>query len=130
MEIAYKLYIGKSTFKYLFNYVFDGNNNIVSKYSNNCQYLYGEPVSVEGKRGFLVDLRKEEEENGDNIVNVKIKLKKGFYTGKINIEKIQKETYKKKGSINLDLLLNKDNKANTKSNNREVVCGSQICNIY
>lgn len=130
MERAYKDYLKDTTSKYIFNYVFNEQNNIINEYLNNCAFYYGEPVTVDGKRGFIVDIKKEKKKKDSNDVNVKVKLKKGFFTGIVNIDKINKETFKNENSkINIDFLLN-EGKNNTKIKEGEVVCGSQLCFIY
>ena len=129
MNRAYQIYLKKSKFKHIFNYVFDNEYNITKEYLNNCEFYYGEPVTVSQKSGFIVDITKEEGKKESNNVNIRIKLKKGYFTTKIGIDKIFKETYKKKGNLDIDSLLNEgNNKIKEKEN--EVVCGSQVCLIY
>jgi len=130
MERAYKDYLKDTTFKHIFNYKFNEQNIIINEYLNNCAFYYGEPVTVEGKRGFIVDIKKEKKKKDSYDVNVKVKLKKGFFTGTVKIDKINKETFKNENSkINIDSLLN-ERKNNFKIKEGEVVCGSQLCFIY
>ena len=129
MDRAYKIYLQRLKFKHIFNYIFDEKYDIIYEYSNNCEFYYGEPVTVNGKNGFIVNIMKEEGAKLNNMVNVRIKLKKGFFTGKINSDKIIKETYKKQGNLAIDLLLNENKEKNEKKND-EVICGSQVCLIY
>ena len=69
-------------------------------------------------------------------INIRIKLKKGFFVGTVSIDSIERETIKRKVNINLDLLLNygkdNNNQINRKRNKMEdaVICGSSVCIIY
>ena len=130
MNRAYKIFIKQSKFKHIFNYIFDSNYNIIKEYPKSCEYYYGEPVTVNQKSGFIVDITKEEDKKESNNVNIKIKLKKGFYTVLINNEKIIKETFKKQGNLNIDSLLTDENHDINKEKENEIVCGSQVCLIY
>ena len=136
MNRAYHEYCSKVTFKHLFNYEFDGNNNVKKQYKSDCQFYYGEPITINGKRGYIIDVEKKEEEdkNEDKIVQIKIKLKKGFYNCEIKCNKIVKEIYKRQNKLDIDEYLNKMNKdsSNKKLINeeKEVVCGSRVCNIF
>ena len=129
MNRAYRIYINRFKSQNLFNYVFDKNNNIIEEYLHKCEFYYGEPVTINDKSGFLVNITKEEEQKEKNIVNFRIKLKKGFYSGKINVSGIIRETYKKPGKIDIDFFINKNNKKENEKEER-IVCGSQACNIY
>ena len=130
MDRAYIIYLGRYKFKYIFNYIFDENNNIINEYMNNCEFYYGEPVMVDGKNGFIVDIKKEKGKKSNNV-DIKIKLKKGFFTGKVSVNKIYKETFKKKSFIDIDSILNKGkSNKNIKIKESEIVCGSQVCSIY
>ena len=136
MNRAYHEYCSNVVFKHLFNYEFDGNNNVKKQHKSDCQFYYGEPVTINGKRGFIVDVEKKvgEEKNEDKIVNIKIKLKKGFYNCEIKCNKIFKEIYKKQNKLDIDEYLNKMNQdsSNKKliSDGKEIVCGSRVCNIF
>jgi ubiquitin C-terminal hydrolase len=46
MNRAYKIYLNRFKFKYLFNYIFDKKNNIIEEYSHKCEFYYGEPVTI------------------------------------------------------------------------------------
>ena len=129
MDRAYKIYLQRFNFEHIFNYIFDEENNIVDEYLQNCEFYYGEPVSIDGKNGFIINIKKEEGKNENNNVNVRIKLKKGFFTGNISAGKIIKETYKKPGNLNIDLLLS-EMKENENKKKETVVCASQVCLIY
>jgi predicted nucleic acid-binding Zn finger protein/DNA-directed RNA polymerase subunit RPC12/RpoP len=130
MDRAYRIYLGRTKFKYLFNYIYDENNNIINEYLNSCEFYYGEPVIVDGKNGFIVDIKKEKEKKND-VVKIKVKLKKGFFNERINVNKIFKETFKKKNHIDIELFLNKGKSGkNIKIKESDIVCGSQVCFIF
>ena len=136
MERAFKLYKSpRRKFEHLFNYIFDGDDNIKSEYLKNCDFYYGEPVTIDGKSGYIVKITKEKDKN-NNYVNIRIKLKKGFFVGTVSIDSIERETIKRKVNMNLDLLLNYGkeniNQINRKRNKMEdaVICGSSVCIIY
>ena len=151
MNRAYKVYISNLKFKFLFNYEFDDDNNIKKQHLLNCEFYYGEPVTVSGKRGFIVNIEKnkdgkkekkqkeekeekdkDDEENKEKHVNIKIKLKKGFYSQEnINIDDIQRETYKEPNDIDIDNFLNQESAIKKiNENESEVVCGSKVCTIF
>ena len=129
MDRAYMNYLKKYKFKHLFNYVYDKYYNILKEYSHNCEFYFGEPVTIDGNYGFLYDINKEDRNKDKDKINVKIKLKKGFYTGVIDSKKIIKETFKKPGNLNINALLN-DRKGNQKTKENPIVCGSQVCLIF
>jgi hypothetical protein len=135
MGRAYKLYIHpKKKFEYLFNYVFDKNNNIKQEYLKNCNFFYGEPVVVNGKRGYILNITKEKDDEDSKDVIITIKLNKGIYNGNVSLDKIEREIYKKAGNIDVNVLLNygKDNKIGKKAikEEEEALCGSKVCSIY
>ena len=137
MDRAYRVYISQIKFKHLFNYEFDGNDNVKKQHKLDCQFYYGEPVTINGKRGFIIDIEninKDNDNEEDKIVKVKIKLKKGFYSIETKCSKIIQEVYKKPNKFDLDEFLNKinQNSNNKKEVNeeKEVVCGSRVCNIF
>ena len=80
MDTAYKIYIKQNKFENLFNYVLDNKGNIINGYLDNCQFYFGEPVSIGGKHGYLIYISKIE---GKSEVNVKIKLTKVIIKMKI-----------------------------------------------
>ena len=135
MRRAYKLYISPEVrFEHIFNFAFDKDNNITEEYLENCNFYYGEPVIVDGKRGFIVNITQQKE----NEVTIKIKLKKGFFTVTTNINKIERETLKKRININLDLIMSYGKEKQQKTDQygrrtilaRNIICGSQACTIY
>ena len=136
MNRAYRVYISQIKFKYLFNYEFDGKNNVKKQHKLDCQFYYGEPVTVKGKRGFITDIKKKEGENNDEdyTVTIKIKIKKGHLTNELKCSQIVKEIYKKPSNLDIDDYLNKlEQEANNKkvtTEEKEIVCGSRVCNIF
>ena len=132
MDRAYSVYLHQFKFKHIFNYIFDEENNIINEFSHNCEFYYGEPVTIDGKIGFIINITKAEDNKGNKKVNFKIKIKKGFFSGQTNVDKIIKETYKKPGKINIDLLINEGKENQNKKNieKTELICGSQVCLIF
>ena len=136
MNRAYRVYISQMKFKYLFNYEFDSKNNVKKQHKLDCQFYYGEPVTVKGKRGFITEIKKKEGENDDedSTVIIKIKIKKGHITNEIKCSQIIKEIYKKPNRLDIDDYLNKleqeDNNKKVTSDEKEIVCGSRVCNIF
>ena len=54
MDTAYKIYIKQYNFEHFFNYIYDTNNSsenleIVGENLNDCEFYYGEPITVNGK---------------------------------------------------------------------------------
>ena len=135
MERAYKLYnYPEYKFEHIFNYIYDENNNIKHEYLRKCEFYYGEPVTVDGKSGFIVNIIKEDKKKKSNNSIIKIKLSKGFYSIEISASKIIRETLKKRENIDIDTLLNYGKNSSNKKTNKgegEVVCGgSKVCIIY
>jgi hypothetical protein len=134
MDTAYKIYIKQLKFEHIFNYLIDKEGEIIEEYKDNCEFYYGEPVTVNGKNGFIVNVTKKTE----NEVIIKIKLKKGFFTVCTNINNIEREILKKRVDINLNLLINygrdkqqkNDNSIRKTTTDRDIICGSQVCTIY
>ena len=136
MNRAYRVFLSQKKFKHLFNYEFDGSQNVKKEHKGDCQFYYGEPVTVNGKRGFIENIVKKEgeEDNEDPIVQIRIKLKKGFYTNEIKCSKIIKEIYKKSSNLNIEEFLNRisqnNNNKRVTTEDKEIVCGSRVCNIF
>ena len=135
MKRAYRLYISPDLkFEHIFNFVFDQDNNVIQEYLKNCDFYYGEPVIADGKKGFIVNVTKKSE----NEVTIKIKLKKGYFTVTTNLNKIERETLKKRINIDLELIKNYGKDKQQKNDNnyrktttaRDIICGSQVCTIY
>ena len=114
MNRAFSEYANIIKFSHVFNYDLDSNNNIIKEYSDDCQFYFGEPVTVEGNSGYLINIKKKEEEE---LYDVKIKLQKGYFTGKVSEENIIKETSK---------IFNRRNN----SANEEKVTEMCSCEIY
>ena len=95
MDTAYKIYLKQHNFEHFFNYVYENNKSdmdgLVEEYMSNCKYYYGEPITVNGKMGFLVNIYKDDE---SDKVYIKIKVKKGYYETNVSEKKIIKETVK------------------------------------
>ena len=72
----------------MFNYVLNGKEEIIDEFKNNCQYYYGEPITINNEKGFLVNAYLN---NGE--IYAKIKTNKGFVETKIKNYKI-KDTIK------------------------------------
>ena len=89
MNTAYRIYLSQYNFDHLFNYILNENEEIIEEYKINCQYYYGEPVDIDGQKGFLVNVYKNE----DDEIYAKVKINKSFIDKKIDNIKI-KETIK------------------------------------
>jgi len=87
MNTAYKIYLKQNQFEHLFNYILDNKEQIINVFADNCEYYYGEPVTIDGRPGYLMNMNKNE---GDKEINVKIKLKNGYFISKVFPEKIIK----------------------------------------
>ena len=121
MNTAYRIYLKQKQFEHLFNYILDNKEQIINVFADNCQYYYGEPVSVDGNPGYLEYMQKN---NGEKEIKVKIKLKNGYFISKVSPEKIIKETVK--GFVYPKE--NKENKVVGVVEKRDSVCGS--CILY
>ena len=95
MNTAYKIYLKQHHFEHFFNYVYENDKSdvdaLVQEYMTDCKYYYGEPITVNGKMGFLVNICKN---NDNDKVYIKIKIKKGYYETNVSEKKIIKETIK------------------------------------
>ena len=91
MNTAYQIYIKQFNFVHLFNYILNEKGEIIEEFKNNCQYYYGEPITINKEKGFLVNAYKK-----NNDIYVKIKTNKGFIETKannLNIKDTIKEDY-------------------------------------
>ena len=95
MNTAYKIYLNQYNFEHLFNYVLNEKEEIVEEFKDNCQYYYGEPVTINNQKGFLVNVYKS---NNDENIYAKIKIKKSFINTKINNMQI-KDTIKEENNV-------------------------------
>ena len=136
MDRAYCEFTKKLNFAHVFNYDVDSKNKILNEYPDDCKFYYGEPVIIDGNRGYLVNVEKEE---GVDLYKVKIKLQKGDFTGVVTEEKIIKETYKKFEGLKKSSLDNysvstisdkKSDKKKDKRNSRTTTECSDNCVIY
>ena len=119
MNTAYKIYLKQKNFEHLFNYVLDNKEQIINVFADNCQYYYGEPVSIDNNPGYLAYMHKN---NGEKEISVKIKLKNGYFISKVLPEKIIKETVK------FFVNQNNNNKVGGVVEKKDSVCGS--CEIF
>ena len=128
MDTAYKIYLKQHNFEHFFNYVYENNKSdvegVIQEYNTDCKYYYGEPITVNGKMGFLVNIIK----NDDNDkVYIKIKVKKGYYETNVSEKKIIKETVK----VTEDKIYNEDEEKIKLPPNEEqnkVFCGGCVIN--
>ena len=121
MNTAYKIYLKQKQFEHLFNYLLDNKNQIINAFAENCQFYYGEPVSIDGNPGYLEYIQKN---NNEKEVKVKIKLKNGYFISKVFPEKVIKETVKGFEYPKV----NRNNKVGGVVEKRDSVCGS--CGIF
>ena len=95
MDTAFKIYLKQYNFEHFFNYIYDNNNShnseISEEYIKDCEFYYGEPITVNGKIGYLINIYKKDD---NDKVYVKIKLNKGYYETNITKKKVIKETVK------------------------------------
>ena len=111
MDTAYKIYLSQNNFEHLFNYVLNEKEEIIEEFKENCQYYYGEPVTINNQKGFLVNVYKS---NNDDSIYAKIKIKKSFINTKIN-------------NIQIKDTIKEENKENNNSKNNTTICSG--CNI-
>ena len=129
MDTAYKIYLKQYNFEHYFNYVYENNKtdteSILQEYVNNCYFYYGEPITVNGKMGFLVNIFKNED---NDKVYIKIKLKKGYYETNVIEKKIIKETVKVTEEEDGKEIEEGKNKNGPEQEQGGVFCGSCIIN--
>ena len=116
MDTAYKIYLKQKQFEHLFNYIVDNKEQIINVFADNCEYYFGEPVSIDGNAGYLTYMNKN---NNEKEVYVKIKLKNGYFISKVLPEKIIKETVKNFTNSNI-------NKVGGDIEKRDSVCGKCV----
>ena len=128
LNTAYKIYLKQHHFEHFFNYVYENNKSdlegIVEEFMTDCKYYYGEPITVNGKMGFLINIYKYDD---NDKVYIKIKVKKGYYETNVSEKKIIKETLKiTEENMNND----GEEKIEVPSNQEQnkVFCGSCIIN--
>jgi hypothetical protein len=125
MDTAYKIYIRQNIFEHFFNYIYDNNDSaenleIIRENLHDCEYYYGEPITVNGKMGFLINIYEKENDK----VYIKIKLNKGYYETNTIKKKIIKETVKICNFENTDICSSKQNN----NENSNVFCGGCLIN--
>ena len=94
MDTAYQIYIGQLNFEHIFNYVINDKGEIIEEFKNNCFYYYGEPVYYKDKKGYLVNMYKNNKSEicakihfNNQIIETKVKgtgikeIIKGDYNG-------------------------------------------------
>jgi len=111
MDTAFKIYQKQEEFNHLFNYLINEKGEIIEEYKEDCKFYYGEPVTVDKTKGYLINLSES-----DGSIYAKVKIGKSCLTIKYAENKIIKDTIK-------------DNKITKNEKNKigEVKCG---CNIY
>ena len=124
MDTAYKIYIKQYNFAHFFNYIYDSNNTenseISEEYLKDCEFYYGEPITVNGKVGYLINIYKKDD---NDKIYIKIKLDKGYYETNTSKKKVIKETVKIFNLETTDIAPGKPNE-----DNNRVVCGSCLIN--
>ena len=130
METAYKIYLKQFNFEHFFNYLYENNktdtDRILEEYDKDCHFYYGEPITVNGKMGFLINIYKIENEN--DKVYIKIKVKKGYYETNVSEKKIIKETVKLTGDEISNEIEGDMVKSGGEEQQSKVLCGSCIIN--
>ena len=125
MDTAFKIYLKQYNFEHFFNYIYENNNTenseITEEYINDCEFYYGEPITVNGKVGYLINIYKKDD---SDKVYIKIKLNKGYYETNIVKKKIIKETVK---LYNLETTDTSSMKQNNDDSSR-VFCSGCIIN--
>ena len=120
MDTAYKIYLKQYNFEHFFNYIYDcsstNNSEITEEYVNDCEFYYGEPITVNGKMGFLINIYKKDD---NDKVYIKIKINKGYYETNIVKKKVIKETVKLQNLETTDVSSNKQNN----DDSSRVFCG-------
>ena len=124
MDTAFKIYLKQYNFEHFFNYIYDNNNSdnseVTEEYINDCEFYYGEPITVNGKMGYLINIYKKSD---SDKIYIKIKLNKGYYETNTIKKKIIKETVKLYNFETTDI-------SSTKQNNDDnrVFCGGCLIN--
>ena len=120
MDTAYKIYLKQYNFEHFFNYIYEGtnteNSEISEEYIKDCEFYYGEPITVNGKIGYLINIYKKDD---NDKVYVKIKLNKGYYETNTAKKKVIKETVKTYNLETTDIISNKQNN----DDSSRVFCG-------
>ena len=125
MDTAFKIYLKQYNFEHFFNYIYDSNNTenseITEEYINDCEFYYGEPITVNGKIGYLINIYKRDD---SDKVYIKIKINKGYYETNIVKKKIIKETVKLYNFDTTDITSTKQNN----DDSSRVFCGGCTIN--
>ena len=98
MNTAYKIYLNQYNFDHIFNYIINENEEIQEEFMNNCQYYYGEPVTINNHLGYLVNAYQLNDDvfvkiktNDEGFINTKIGNNMIKETIKEDIKEIKKE---------------------------------------
>ena len=89
MDTAFRIYLKQFTFKHLFNYLINQEGEIIEEYEDNCKYYYGEPVKINNKEGYLINIFQKED-----TIYAKIKIDNECLNIKYEPNLIEKETIK------------------------------------
>jgi len=103
MNTAYKIYNKKYEFSHLFNYHYK-NGRITKGNLEDCYFYYGEPIIIDGKRGFIINAKK----NGDSTIYLQIKFEDKIREIKCDINNNIKETIKDNNLIKENKIFNID----------------------
>ena len=103
MNTAYKIYNKKYEFSHLFNYHYK-NGRITKGNLEDCYFYYGEPIIIDGKRGFIINAKK----NGDSTIYLQIKFEDKIREIKCDINNNIKETIKDNNLIKEHKIFNID----------------------
>lgn len=113
MDTAFRIYQKQEEFKHLFNYLLNEKGEIIEEYKEDCKFYYGEPVTVDKTKGYLINLSES-----DGIIYAKVKIDKNYLTIKYTESKVIKDTIKDNNKTKNDTIKKK-----------AVVCEGG-CNIY
>ena len=56
MDTAFRIYQKQEEFKHLFNYLINEKGEIIEEFKEDCKFYYGEPVTVDKTKGYLINL--------------------------------------------------------------------------
>ena len=122
IDTAFRIYLNQINFQHLFNYIINEKGEIEEEFDNDCQYYYGEPVTVNNSKGYLINVYK----NNNEEIYAKVKIKIGYLNVKVLQSKLIKESVKDVDDKNDK---SDDNIENKKSKEKGVGCNDK-CNIY
>ena len=111
MDTAFKIYCYNLNFEHIFNYLLNEKGEIIEEYEKDCKYYYGEPVTVNKTKGYLVNIYQK-----DDDIYAKIKIDKDYLNIKYEPNIIIKETIK-------------DNNVQKSNNDKDTVYCNNGCYI-